>query len=89
MCRHSTDVGEVVRVNRLGDVAGDVRWRSTDLAGQPEGDARRQHGVDVLRWLLDTEVLGRQVEGCECVVEGVLDLRTELQEHTPGFRGGE
>ncbi len=85
LCPDGVDVGQVGGVDGIGHLPGDFRRGCAGLAGEPVGHARRQHGIDIAWGLFDTEVVGREIEGRECPVKGVLDFRPHREEHIPHF----
>ena len=78
----TTDVGQVVLAERVGDVRGHRRRGGAGFAGQPVGDTRREDGVDVGRRPLDAEVVGRKAQVGQRLLDGRLDFRTERTKHT-------
>ncbi len=84
----AADVAAVVGVDGRSEFGCDLGRRLVGDTGKPEGGARREDGVDICRWLLDTEVVDGVVERIEGRRERFLDLRAHREEHTSRYSGG-
>ena len=85
LCRDRVDVDGLGEVDRVGELAGDLRWWCAGFAGESEGDRRREDGVELLGRNLDTEVVARIAAVVERVGEDGRDLLAEGDEHGSRF----